>query len=526
MTEATRNPERLKATVGYILSRGAELHPDRIAVDDLLNGRRLTYRELDGRANRLARALARQGVGRGDIVATMLWNEHAIVETLFACARIGAIFAPLNVRLRAADVADYLGGRDCAAIVTSADFGDRFADVPAGIPIARGGGDGWLDFEALLDAEEAGPLAADIPFDEPYRLVGTGGTTGRSKGVLHSHVGTLFTVLADIAEFGLRRGWKTFSVLPAYHVAGMEWGMLTVLWRCGTVVFPAKTSFDPKHFLDEVRARAIEYLPLVPAVIGPLHAAWDGEPLTDVRVVVSTAAPTPLALREKLADMFPGADLIAAAGLSESLNMAAQSPGEFLTHPAGIGEPHVDTRVLILDDDDREVPRGTPGHVAQRNFNTALCYLGDPEASAATWRPRKGDAEGLHWCFTGDIGVMDDDGRLTIVDRSKDVVKTGGESVPSVEVESVYAGHPALSDCAVVGIEDAQWGEAIVLVAVAADPSADWEALAAELYRFGRDNLAGFKVPKRIAFLDALPRSHFGKVLKRDLRAFPFERFY
>ncbi len=262
------------------------------------------------------------------------------------------------------------------------------------------------------------------------------------------------------------------------------------------------------------------------ALINPLFDAWDGEPLTGPRTVVTTAAPTPAPLRRKLAEMFPQADILAAAGLSESLNMATQSPGELLSHPDGIGAPHIDTRVLILDDDDRVVPRGQPGHIAMRNFNTALGYHRNPEAAALTRRPRRDDPEGLHWCFTGDVGVMDEDGRITIVDRSKDIILTGGESVPSVEVETVYADHPGIVDCAAVGVEDERWGEAILLVAVPKDPEVPERDLAADLFRFGRDRLAGFKVPKRVAFIDALPRSHFGKVLKRDLREYRFETVF
>lgn len=540
MNEDLRNPERQRANISYIVSRGAEIHPDRTAIDDLLNGRQLSYAELDARITRLARAMTRAGIEKGDMVATMFWNEHAIVETIFACARIGAIVAPLNVRLLPAEVTEYVNDHECRAIVTNADFADRFAGAAPTIRIARGetggesGGEtgenagdaGWQDYETVLAAETDEYLPVTMSFDEPFRLVSTGGTTGKSKGVLHSHVGTLFTVLADIAEYGIRRGWQTLSVLPAYHVAGMEWGLFTILWRSGTVVFPAATSFDPVRYLAEIRVRDIEYLPLVPALINPIYDAWDRIPLTGPRTVVTTAAPTPAPLRRKLAEMFPQADIMAAAGLSESLNMATQSPGEFLSDPDSIGAPHIDTRVLILDDDDRVVSRGEPGHIAMRNFNTALGYHRNPEATAATWRPRRNDAEGLEWCFTGDIGVMDADGRVTIVDRSKDVILTGGESVPSVEVETIYAEHAGITDCAAVGVDDARWGEAILLVAVKTDAGTDDGKLAADLFQFGRDRLAGFKVPRQIAFIESLPRSHFGKVLKRDLRDYIFEHVF
>jgi fatty-acyl-CoA synthase len=521
-----KNPERQLANIAHIVTRGAEIHPDRIAIDDLLNDRRLSYRELDQRITRLARAMLGLGIGKGDIVAAMFWNEHAMVETIFACARIGAIVAPLNSRLLATEVTEYVNDHGCTAIVANDGFADRFDDADAGIRIARGGTADWLDYEALIAGQSADPLPVTTSFDEPYRLVSTGGTTGKSKGVLHSHVGTYFTVLADIAEYGIGRGWHTLSILPTYHVAGMEWGLFTILWRTGTVVFPADTSFNPQRYLAEIRKHDIEYLALVPAVIAPLFDAWDGVPLRGPRTVITTAAPTSPPLRRKLVEMFPDANVLAAAGLSESLNLATQSPGEILSHPDGIGEPHIDTRLLILDDDDQVVARNTPGHIAMRNFNTALGYHHDDAAAAVTWRARQGDAEGLHWCFTGDIGVMDEDGRVTLVDRSKDVIKTGGESVPSVEVETVYSEHPGIRDCAAVGVEDERWGEAILLVAVKNDPAANDRDLAADIFQYGRDRLAGFKRPKKIAFTESLPRSHFGKVLKRDLREQPFREIF
>ena len=534
MKEDLRNPERQLANIAWMVSRGAELHPDRIAIDDLLSQRRLSYGELNARITQFARGMIGAGIGEGDMVATMFWNEHAIVETIFACARIGAIVAPLNVRLLGSEVTEYVNDHDCRAIVANAEFAGLFAGATPTIRIAKGDIEGWQDYEAVIAAQTDTAMPMATCFDEPWRLVSTGGTTGKSKGVLHSHVGTLFTVLADIAEYGIRRFWQTLSVLPAYHVAGMEWGLFTILWRGGTVVFPATKSFDPVRYLAEVRTRDIEYLPLVPALINPLFNAWDGIPLTGPRTVVTTAAPTSAPLRRKLSEMFPEADILAAAGLSESLNMATQSRGELLEYPESIGMPHVDTRVLILDDHDRPVPRGEPGHIAMRNFNTALGYHRNAEATAATWRLRRNDPEGLEWCFTGDIGVMDGDGRISIVDRSKDVIITGGESVPSVEVETVYAECPDIRECAAVGVEDTHWGEAILLVTVRIAPKTEAssdqrpadEDLANDLFLFGRDRLAGFKVPRKIAFVDALPRSHFGKVLKRDLREQSFKRIF
>ena len=528
MTDALKNSERQLGGIGHFISRAAEIYPARIAIDDLLNKRTLTYKNLDSRINQLARALRRLGIKRGDFIAVMMWNEHAIIEVVFACGRIGAIVAPLNVRLISSEIGDYCNEHGCVAIVASSDFTERFVSTSATVGIAYGADiTGWLDYETLLDGEDAGPLPVSTLFDDPYRLVMTGGTTGPSKGVLHSQGGTIITVLADIVEYGIGRGWQTVTILPAYHVAGMEWGMFTVLWRAGTIIFLSQKSFNASDYLKEVRARGIEYLPMVPAVINSLYEAGDGVPLLAPRTIVTTAAPTLKPLREKLVEMFPEANLLAAAGLSESLNMAAQAPGEYLTHPSSIGEPHVDTRLLILDDEDRRVPAGERGHIAVRNFNTALGYHRNSEDSAVAWRQLADDPEGLHWCFTGDIGVMDGEGKVSIVDRSKDVIITGGETVPSVEVEALYAMHPDLEESSVVGIEDEKWGEVIVLVAVAAKANIDEAALAKSLFEFGRGRLTAYKLPKRIAFVRSLPRTHFGKVLKRVLRKQVFERqFY
>ena len=177
MDRKLTNPERQLASVAFIVARSAELQPDRIAIDDLSASRRLTYRELDERVTRLARGLMQRGIARGDIVAAMFWNEHAMVETIFACARIGAIVAPINVRLLPAEVAEYLNDHGCRAIVANADFSGHFANTVADIRILRAGSNeepaaewphgGWQDYEALIAGESAMPLAVLTSFDEP-----------------------------------------------------------------------------------------------------------------------------------------------------------------------------------------------------------------------------------------------------------------------------------------------------------------------------------------------------------------------
>ena len=527
MPNQTLNSERAKINVAHILTRNAELYPDRVAIDDRLSKRKLTYAELDQRVTGLARGLLDLGVGSGDVVAVMLYNEYAMVEAMMACARIGAIFAPLNVRWIASEVASYANFHQSKAFITREEMFACMADVTAPVRIVRSENSlpegATHDYEALIARSKREVIPVETSLEEPFRLIPSGGTTGASKGVVHSHVGTYFTVLSNIAEFGVGRFWDTIMIAPAYHGAGIDWGMLPVMWRAGTVVFPASTSFDPEDFIKQVRERSIEFLLLVPAVIEAIYRAWDGAPIEAPKVVIATSAPTPPAVRRKLAEIFPNANLMAGAGISESVNMIIQSPGEFLEYPTSAGQPHLDTRLLILDNEDRKVATGKPGEIALRGFNTALCYNGNPEAGAATWRKRKNDPEGLEWCFTGDIGIMDADGRVSIVDRSKDIILTGGETVPSVEVESAYFDSPDVGDCAAVGLQDDRWGEAITLVVVKHDKSLSDEHLAQSLFDYGRSCLSPYKVPKQIAFLDVLPRSHFGKILKNKLREHPYD---
>ena len=527
MPHNLRNDERRLVSIAHIITRGAEIHPQRIAIDDLLRQRKFTYAELNQRVIKLAKTLAQRGIAEGDMVATMHYNEHGAVESLMASALLGAIAVPINVRLLPSETAEYCNFHDCKAVVCAAEFTDKFAAANAALRITNLSADQpiddqqqWLDYETLLEQiTDISPLPVVTRWEDPFRMIQTGGTTGASKGVVHTHAGTYFTVLAVVAELGLQRNWQSLMVAPTYHGAGIDWCLLPVLWRGGTVIFPADTAFNPKAVLQLIREREIELMLFVPAMIVALAQVWDGEPVTCVRSGITASAPTPPALREKLAQIFPTADIRAGAGISESLNMAIQSPGEFLEHPLSIGEPCIDTRMVVVDENGRRVPAGTPGEICLRGFNTGLGYDRQPELTSQTWRLLTDDPEGLEWTFTGDIGVMDDTGKVAIIDRSKDVIISGGETIPSVEIESIYMAHPNIVECAAVGLADERWGEAIHLVAVLTGDAVDTQETARELYRWGREKLAGYKVPKAIVFMDALPRSHFGKVLKRDLRA-------
>lgn len=527
-TEPPHSERRLSG-IDFIIRRAADLYPARLAIDDRLRGRRLSYGELYSRSIRLARALTRLGVGKGDPVAYAFFNEHASLEAVFACSMIGAVAVPINGRLQPTEVGPYLRKHSCAVMMTNAELA-HLADPAVSSTIVLRDAQGQaphhaLDYEALLAAESEQPLPAVVRWEDPYMMAMTGGTTGSPKAAVWSHGGAMMDALSVALHMGVRRGACSVCLAPTYHAAGLGWGVMPVLWQGGYLIMPPSATFSAAFLQDELRRSAVDYLLVVPALIEPLHDVWDGEPLRAGNVCV-TSAPTTPAQRAKLALMFPDSELIAGYGMTETFSMTVQSPAEFLEMSLAVGEPSAASRVRIVNNDGRPVPVGTVGHIVGRTQGMCFGYDLDEENTRSTFRRLTDDSENLEWVFTGDIGFLDEEGRLTIVDRAKDVIISGGENVASVEVEAVVAVHPLVRECAAFGLPDERWGERVTVAIVTRDPASDLRGIGCEVIAQCRKQLAGYKVPKEIVFLDALPRTPFGKVVKRRLQSAEFlQRF-
>jgi len=513
--------ERRLGGLSFLIARNAEIYPNRTAIHDALNGRSLTYGELYRRTAQTARALRALGVGKSDLVGYAFYNEHPSIELVFACGLIGAVAVPLNNRLSPREAGEYLDMHGCKIFLCREDLADIVSESKSVERVIRrkAGGQPDCPYETLLAVQSDEPLRPEAYWEDPYMMAMTGGTTAGSKGVMWTHGGSLLDILTVIAHLGVKRNWKTLCIAPTYHAAGLGWAFMPVFWQGGTIFFPPSPSFSPESYLETVIREKIEFVFLVPALVNRLYEVWDGTPIPTVRSLCIASAPVPEPLRRKLREMLPEADLVTGYGMTEVFSVTVQSPDEFLGIPDGVGEPALDSRVRIVDDDGNQLPFGEVGHIVARTLAMGLRYANNPDATKATFKPTSvSDSEGLEWCFTGDVGRMDENGRVTIVDRSKDVIITGGENVASAEVEAVLTRHPGVSELAVVGQPHPIWGEIVTAVVVKAEDAPADEQLAEELLEFGQQHLARYKLPKRIGFVEALPRSSFGKVLKRDLR--------
>jgi long-chain acyl-CoA synthetase len=496
------------------LSRAATINPSGTAT--VFRERRRGWTEASDRIRHLAGGLARLGVGKGDRVAVLALNGDRYFELLFAVPMAGAVLVPVNTRLAPPEIAFILEDSGARALFLD----DAFAEMPGRLP-GRAGvehlvhlGDGpapagMRSYEALLDG--APPLAEGLAGgDDLAGIFYTGGTTGRSKGVMLSHRNLVSNAAMVVPAVGYRFDSVYLHAAPMFHLAdGMSTFAVTMVG--GTHVFIPR--FDPADLLAEVaRTRATNAV-LVPTMINavvdfPGLAAHD---VSSLRVVPFGASPMPDAVLRKATAAFPGVRFLHVYGMTEASPLVTAM--ELGVEPAGervrsCGRPALLMEVRIADAEDREVPRGTVGEVQVRGPNIMLGYWNQPEATRAALRGG--------WYHSGDGGVMDEEGYVWIVDRLKDMIITGGENVYSAEVENAIATHDAVAEVAVIGVPDERWGEAVHAVVVSRPGRA---ITAEEVVGHCRGLIAGYKCPRSVEVRsEPLPLSGAGKVLKTRLR--------
>ncbi|WP_329260956.1 long-chain fatty acid--CoA ligase [Streptomyces sp. NBC_01478] len=495
--------------------------PDAVAV--VQDERSLTVRQLHERVNQLAAGLAELGVGRGDVVGLLLYNQPEFLELVHATNRLGAVFLPLNYRLSEEEWQYILGHAQAKVIVTEPEF-VRAVERSAGCltdlehRILIGGGEPpeepWTDYEELLarhKGERVEPV--DVELDDLQRLMYTSGTTSRPKGVRITYGNLEAKNLAHIVHFGLTAADTTLVCGPLYHVGGLDMPALGVLHAGGSVVLQRK--FDPQGVLDAIEKHRVTNVWLAPAMVNAVLEVPNREEYdtSSVRFILGGGEKTPEPVLRRVMTAFPNAWFADAYGLTETVSGDTFLDREHALSKLGsVGRPVPHTRVRIVDDTGVEVPAGELGEITLRG----------PKVFAGYWRDEKATAAALRdgWFHTGDIGHVDEDGFLYIDDRKKDMIVSGGENIATPEVERVLYEHPAVLEAAVVGLNHPRWGE-VPRAFVVFRPGEG--AGAEELREFCRARLAKFKVPARFDIVDELPRTPSGKVLKRTLRDIPAE---
>ena len=500
---------------GIFLSKRAEMQPEREALYDATRGLRFTYRELEDRANRIAHSLYSRGIRPGDRVALLLLNSVEFAETFFAVARIGAIVVPLNWRLVADELEFILKDGGAKMLVFGDEFLDKVADLHSRGP--KTDIETWVhvsddasppDFaeeyaNLLTESSERATVPGATDDDELF-IMYTSGTTGLPKGAVHTHESTIWSSFTGAATLNLYDEDRYLNVLPLFHV-----GALHPLIMCVHIGTPCilLREFDPIRCWQIIQEEKITALLAVPAMLNGMLSVLSGNNFdhSTLRWIMSGAAPVPVTLIEAYNEL--GIKIRQVYGLTECCGPACLISNEDAIRKAGsTGKAFFHTTVRVVDADMKEVPAETPGEVIVRGKHIMQGYWQRPEANAQTL------VDG--WLKTGDVAVRDEEGFIYIKDRTKDMIISGGENIYPAELENVLLGHELISDAAVIGQPSTKWGESPFAVIVRRDDSLAF----GDVVAYCRDKMAGYKVPKGVAFVDEIPRNPSGKILKRVLR--------
>jgi long-chain acyl-CoA synthetase len=465
----------------------------------------LSYATLDAASARVAGLMAAAGIGPGDRVGVMLPNVPYFPVIYYAALRLGATVVPMNVLLKQREVAFYLGDSQARAIFAWHGFA---ADAQAGA--AAAGTACTLvkpgDFESLVLTAEPEPAVAEAAPQDTAVILYTSGTTGTPKGAELTHANLTRNAQLAASLFSLDRGAVTLGALPLFHSFGQTCAMNATIAVAGCLTLLPR--FDPAKALEIIQRDGVNVFEGVPTMYGamlnlPDHAAYDTSTLA---VCASGGAALPVELMRGFEREFD-CKILEGYGLSETSPIASFNHPDRERKAGSIGTTIAGVEMKVVGEDGADLPPGEIGEILIRGHNVMKGYWRNPEATAAAI-----DADG--WFRTGDMATVDEDGYFFIVDRKKDMIIRGGYNVYPREIEELLYEHPAVREAAVLGVPDADLGEEIG-AAVALRPGA--EATAAELSDFVRERLAAYKYPRRVWFVDDLPKGPTGKILKREI---------
>ncbi|MBT3884023.1 MAG: AMP-binding protein [Rhodospirillaceae bacterium] len=500
--------------IGEILANTAARVPDKPAI--VAGEFSQTYGELDRTANRFAQALISTGLGKGHNIGIYSPNKPDYPVIYFGAARSGAILAHLSARFSLGELQNVIDSTDIEAIFVDAGLAGNLMDIWGDLPglkriIAIGGAapEGTESLAGFIgDAPDTPPDVA-LTDDEAFAITYTGGTTGFPKGVVAGHQSRVIGCLRAEREFGLTEDDVFCCSTPLFHIAGLfVWFQTGVLIGNTLVLMPA---WDAEEFMRLVEEDGVTASFMIPTQINGIisHPNFAAERLKGWRYGNFGGAPNPVAQMQKMLDVLPYVIWVEQYGQSESGNLTVRPPEFCAAKMASAGRAFADLDMAIFDADDNPLPPGEVGELVTRGVHVMIGYYKNAEATKAAI-----NSDG--WIRTGDVGYIDEDGFLFLVDRSKDMIISGGENIYPSEIENALYSHAAVNECAVFGIPDDYWGELPAAHVVLEDgESVDEEAL----MDFCIERLARHKRPRMIKFVEELPKTAVGKIQKNIIRA-------
>ncbi len=500
--------------IGEWSSKRAHLHPDQpfLQQEEFC----CTNHRFDSRVNRAARHLLDLQIEKGDRVAVLLVNGSAFLEIFFACSKIGAVLVPLNHQLAAAELRRILADCRPKILIYSAGFGEiirqlQESDTP--VSFYRSHPEGThAAAEAFADppsqeANEEPSIAWAVTLDDPLLIMFTSGTTGSLKGAVLSHRNFLFGAINVLLGHGINQQTISLVVAPLFHIGALAASVTPVIYAGGRLII---RNFDnPSEILQLIARQRVNYLFAVPVMYKMLTKAqaWENADFSHVHFFITGGAPMPVELihhyqQEKSVVFSQG------YGMTETLRLTGLDLADAKRKAGSIGKEMFHTHVRLVDDEDRDVPPGATGEIIACGPTVFTGYWNNPAATARVLRD--------NWFYTGDLGRRDEEGFLYIVGRKTDLIICSGKNIYCAEVEQAIESLPQVVEAAVVGMPDQSRGEvAAALVVLQKDATFSAETLSAVLKR----RLAAYKVPKKVFFAEALPRTGSGKIHKQEIRA-------
>jgi fatty-acyl-CoA synthase len=537
MEKALESHVMRRMCVGDLLRRSVQKFAKKEALVYSYKGTittRLTFKEMNQKVNRFANALTKLGIKKGDRVAIISHNCPQYAIYLYALAKTGAWVTPLNFALRGKEISELINHAEPVAFIVEDELADDVTKLQQDMPSVKhyiminlAGKkqlpERWLDFDQLCSEK----YSDDEPYfevngDDVLTLMYTSGTEAMPKGVMNTHANWHSTIMSGVIDLHLLAGDTIINSIPLYHVAGVNLliGSLSVGTR---VIMHHEPS--PAEILQLVQNEKVTFLVYPPTVFTnilklpiPNIDEFMRKSFSSVRIAVLFGAPIAGASMRRLVEILPNVYWMNYYGQSELTPL-----GAILQHPdvlrkfkeseerfggaEPIGPPHTMVEMKVVDENVNEVPPGTVGEMVARSPSVMLGYYKEPKKTREIF---KGG-----WLHTGDLAIMDEEHYFYFVDRKKDVVKSGGENVSTVEVESLIFNHPKVADATIVGLPHPRWIEAVTAFVV---PKPGESITEEEIIQFCKQNLAGYKVPKKVVVLDEIPKNPSGKVLKKDIR--------